>query len=104
MIRMRNPAKSPWKPKKLRPKKPEPSFRNDNRKAAPHRAAFLLAPGCRQMGREAVRRTWEGSTPTQSAEQPLDRKSVAEGKSVSVRVELGGRRIRKKKKYNKPTT
>src|SRR3546814_15044894 len=29
--------------------------------------------------------------------QPLDRKSVVEGKSVSVRVDLGGRRILKKK-------
>src|SRR3546814_18915222 len=29
-----------------------------------------------------------------------DRKSVVEGKSVSVRVDLGGRRIIKKKKYN----
>src|SRR3546814_17246518 len=43
---------------------------------------------------------------------PIDRKSVVEGKSVSVRVDLGGRRIiKKKKKYNnkkdstvKPTT
>src|SRR3546814_20744965 len=33
----------------------------------------------------------------------LDRKSVGEGKSVSVRVELGGRRILKKKKSNKLT-
>src|SRR3546814_13288861 len=31
-------------------------------------------------------------------EQPLDRKSVVQGKSVSVRVDLGGRRIIKKKK------
>src|SRR3546814_15771116 len=30
----------------------------------------------------------------------LDRKSVVEGKSVSVRVDLGGRRIIKKKKKN----
>src|SRR3546814_14409757 len=30
-----------------------------------------------------------------------DRKSVVEGKSVSVRVDLGGRRILKKKKKNK---
>src|SRR3546814_12203121 len=30
-----------------------------------------------------------------------DRKSVVEGKSVSVRVDLGGRRIIKKKKRNK---
>src|SRR3546814_13965817 len=29
-----------------------------------------------------------------------DRKSVVEGKSVSVRVDLGGRRIMKKKKIN----
>src|SRR3546814_20888236 len=29
-----------------------------------------------------------------------DRKSVVEGKSVSVRVDLGGRRIIKKKKHN----
>src|SRR3546814_16997576 len=29
---------------------------------------------------------------------PIDRKSVVEGKSVSVRVDLGGRRIIKKKK------
>src|SRR3546814_11574141 len=29
--------------------------------------------------------------------QPLDRKSVVEGKGVSVRVDLGGRRILKKK-------
>src|SRR3546814_20567813 len=32
---------------------------------------------------------------------PVDRKSVVEGTSVSVRVDLGGRRIIKKKKYNK---
>src|SRR3546814_18205805 len=30
-----------------------------------------------------------------------DRKSVVSGKSVSVRVDLGGRRIIKKKKHNK---
>src|SRR3546814_16997978 len=37
----------------------------------------------------------------------LDRKSVVKGKSVSVRVDLGGRRIIKKKKYkntNQPST
>src|SRR3546814_17214632 len=31
----------------------------------------------------------------------IDRKSVVEGKSVSVRVDLGGRRIIKKKKKNR---
>src|SRR3546814_14771591 len=33
-----------------------------------------------------------------------DRKSVVSGKSVSVRVDLGGRRIIKKKNYNKDVT
>src|SRR3546814_19911671 len=32
-----------------------------------------------------------------------DRKSVVSGKSVSVRVDLGGRRLIKKKKHIKPT-
>src|SRR3546814_15839581 len=32
-----------------------------------------------------------------SGDMPLDRKSVVSGKSVSVRVDLGGRRILKKK-------
>src|SRR3546814_12163252 len=35
---------------------------------------------------------------TMQAVQPLDRKSVVKGKSVSVRVDHGGRRIIKKKK------
>src|SRR3546814_14145009 len=35
--------------------------------------------------------------------QPGDRKSVVSGKSVSVRVDLGGRRIIKKKKKTKNT-
>src|SRR3546814_20290084 len=34
----------------------------------------------------------------------IDRKSVVEGRSVSVRVELGGRRIIKKKKQKTYTT
>src|SRR3546814_11872108 len=33
--------------------------------------------------------------------EPADRKSVVQGKSVSVRVDLGGRRIIKKKKQKK---
>src|SRR3546814_15818933 len=33
--------------------------------------------------------------------EAVDRKSVAEGKSVSVRVDLGGRRIIKKKNHNR---
>src|SRR3546814_12592339 len=38
----------------------------------------------------------EVATPGEEA-QAIDRKSVVEGKSVSVRVDLGGRRIHKKK-------
>src|SRR3546814_18818314 len=34
----------------------------------------------------------------------IDRKSVVEGKSVSVRVDLGGRRILKQKKHRENTT
>src|SRR3546814_11151087 len=36
---------------------------------------------------------------SKGSEEALDRKSFVEGKSVSVRVDLGGRRIIKKKKY-----
>src|SRR3546814_20592916 len=35
---------------------------------------------------------------TETEAAPVDRKSVVEGKSVSVRVDLGGRRIIQKKK------
>src|SRR3546814_18461211 len=38
------------------------------------------------------------STPLHSGSSETDRKSVVSGKSVSVRVDLGGRRINKKKK------
>src|SRR3546814_17711409 len=43
---------------------------------------------------------------TSELPRPPDRKSVVSGKSVSVRVDLGGRRIIKKKKHYKkrPTT
>src|SRR3546814_13587275 len=41
-------------------------------------------------------------TPDAATARALDRKSVGEGKRVSVRVELGGRRIIKKKKNQQP--
>src|SRR3546814_11546320 len=54
--------------------------------------------------------TWPGSAwsnqdsnRTYKIEQRLDRKSVVSGKSVSVRVDLGGRRIIKKKRTNLQT-
>src|SRR3546814_14327627 len=37
----------------------------------------------------------------EALDQSADRKSVGEGKSVSVRVDLGGRRIIQKKKHRK---
>src|SRR3546814_17237411 len=44
----------------------------------------------------------QGSTDLNSAFRNEDRKSVVEGTSVSVRVDLGGRRIIKKKKNQQP--
>src|SRR3546814_16344469 len=63
-----------------------------NRAGAPRRRAFRgQRPADRPAaGLEPLRRQGRG---------PLDRKSVVEGKSVSVRVDLGARRIIKKKKY-----
>src|SRR3546814_12499175 len=43
------------------------------------------------------------SQPNQPA-MPIDRKSVVEGKRVSVRVDVGGRRSIKKKKQQETTT
>src|SRR3546814_14541508 len=50
-------------------------------------------------GQEAVVRTARSIFPAveKAHDEPTDRKSVVEGKSVSVRVDLGGRRIIKKK-------
>src|SRR3546814_446542 len=57
---------------------------------------------------ELVGDTYQGDRQTQAAQagldgyyQAQDRKSVVSGKSVSVRVDLGGRRIIKKKKTHK---
>src|SRR3546814_20558225 len=63
-------------------------------------ATIQAAPG--SDGRCGRRRAYAGTARTQSrrgdaGERP-DRKSVVKGKSVSVRVDLGGRRIIKKKK------
>src|SRR3546814_13109586 len=44
---------------------------------------------------------WGGPQGKSAARVVKDRKSVVSGKSVSVRVDLGGRRIIKKKTYNK---
>src|SRR3546814_18224584 len=46
---------------------------------------------------EAPRRTRMGETSQSASVSGEDRKSVVSGKSVSVRVDLGGRRIIKKK-------
>src|SRR3546814_11139507 len=48
-------------------------------------------------------RLWDIKT-KEKLDKDRDRKSVVEGKSVSVRVDLGGRRIIKKKKISKKTT
>src|SRR3546814_15249035 len=60
----------------------------------PERAAELRAAGV-----EPPHVPFRGSLDLYSRWKPRDRKSVVEGKSVSVRVDLGGRRfIRKTKK------
>src|SRR3546814_16498277 len=53
-----------------------------------------------------VRREAAGFGPDHPPERPArrDRKSVVEGKSVSVRVDLGGRRISKKKQQRQNLT
>src|SRR3546814_16174849 len=51
-------------------------------------------------GRQALRPVRQLPTAVQGFRGSGDRKSVVEGKSVAVRVELGGRRIIKKNKEN----
>src|SRR3546814_18297203 len=57
-------------------------------------AMLGVADQCGQFWREESRHLWRIDQ---------DRKSVVEGKSVSVRVDLGGRRIIKNKKQNETT-
>src|SRR3546814_18877051 len=65
--------------------------------------AALAATGARGLAWELLRRNPEYSGGAAPGDGPLivadaDRKSVGWGKSLSVRVDLGGRRIIKKKK------
>src|SRR3546814_18408825 len=64
-------------------------------KRAPERALWN-ARGCENLGAGLVLR--DGRSRGLLSMRP-DRKSVVSGKSVSVRVDLGGRRIVKKKKH-----
>src|SRR3546814_15279586 len=59
-----------------------------------------------EIGRPLLRRDGTGVAPTEHAAGALgqDRKSVVSGKSVSVRVDLGGRRTIKTKKNKHSTT
>src|SRR3546814_16920707 len=61
-------------------------------------AASTLNRHMRQRGYDTERMTREPAAVRYQAERAKDRKSVVSGKSVSVRVDLGGRRILKKKK------
>src|SRR3546814_15435739 len=54
-------------------------------------------PAAARHARSRAPRGWRPAGPTR---RPRDRQSVASGKSVSVRVDLGGRRILKKKNDN----
>src|SRR3546814_11400176 len=68
------------------------------RRAVPEKFADRAAILCRRLRRRLAHRKVEAESDRPLARQP-DRKSVVSGKSVSVRVDLGGRRIIKKKKY-----
>src|SRR3546814_19455749 len=69
---------------------------------SPQRPQSVAPSHPRQEGRpvQMLGRLQPGSRMVR-AQQPQDRKSVVKGKSVQVRVELGGGRIIKKKKKNK---
>src|SRR3546814_13469975 len=57
--------------------------------------------GCQRSNRDRTGQACEGKRSGQNDGPAAgDRKSVVEGKGVSVRVDLGGRRIIKKKKTN----
>src|SRR3546814_14892452 len=62
-------------------------------------ASFALSPLAMAQETDAPAPTEEPAPTAEPAPEPTaDRKSVGEGKSVSVRVDLGGSRIIKKKK------
>src|SRR3546814_13370271 len=58
----------------------------------------FLPPACRRSSRGKKDRPPRPSLPLRADAASSDRKSVVEGKRVSVRVDPGGRRIIKKKK------
>src|SRR3546814_20626062 len=80
--------------------------------AAATRRFSMISHGFRLFDREMTQKSWPSGAPILAATASMavtpgtmdrsilrDRKSVVEGKSVSVRVDLGGRRILKKKKH-----
>src|SRR3546814_17489347 len=77
----------------------QPRLREDQRQL-PARRARHPRPSVAVHG--GVRGDGAGDGPAVRTPAQLDRKSVVKGKSVSVRVDLGGRRIiKKKKKHSK---
>src|SRR3546814_13678483 len=77
-------------------------FRRGQARAADQRAVDVA--GAEQFGGiVAVDRAAIEQAPVRRAGADADRKSVVEGKSVSVRVALGGRSISKKQNTSPPT-
>src|SRR3546814_21089085 len=72
----------------------------------PYSAAYRPRSSCKRFRRKHGPSTSSEPAPRKQGANgvgfaPLDRKSVVSGKSVSVRVDLGGRRIIKKKNKQK---
>src|SRR3546814_20605409 len=67
-------------------------------KRPPARQRDFLRPRTFEQARKTVEKRRRDEAPSRSQPEPLDRKSVVSGKRVSVRVDIGGRRIFKKKK------
>src|SRR3546814_11971254 len=59
-------------------------------------AAALSALGDRKTARAALESLYDRRRKARGEREPTERKSVVSGKSVSVRVDLGGRRITQK--------
>src|SRR3546814_16780108 len=84
-----------------------PTISSTNWRRPRRRAGRAISAASDASARTARSSTaWKSSTKSRREifARAVDRKSVVEGKSVLVRVDLGGRRIMKKKNYTQKNT